>query len=523
VSKSTSCLSDLLRASARARGYPFLERAAIWEERLGMHLQDLAAVLEAPAAGDMLPLPAKAKLEIAPPRQGEPAAHSDDLCFASAAQIAARVRARKLSPFEVARAFVERVDAHRALHAFITFRPEAVLREARQLEVRVQSGEDVGALAGVPVAVKDLMPVSGYPMTCGTRAIEAREQHQDAEVVGRLRAAGALVIGTANLHELAYGVTSANVHFGAVSNPAAPGCIPGGSSGGSAAAVAAGLAAIGVGTDTGGSIRIPAACCGIVGFKGSYDAVTRQGVWPLAFTLDHIGPLTRSVGDAALGFEVMAGLPAGCTSAKQVERPHLVRPAGFFFEHVEDAVRSRAKAAIEQLGAAGAQVEERTIEGIEHAPAVQFVTLCSEACQANWDLLTTQPEGLAPDVRLRLEVGQFIGAIDYVKAQRLRRALRDNLLAALGDAHVMVTPALPVRVPRSGLSSIDIGGRVMPIPSALTRLSSPFNLAGLPAISLPAGKDDAGVPVNLQLVGRPGADATVLAVARWCERVLGSA
>jgi aspartyl-tRNA(Asn)/glutamyl-tRNA(Gln) amidotransferase subunit A len=245
-------------------------------------------------------------------------------------------------------------------------------------------------------------------------------------------------------------------------------------------------------------------------------------VWPLAFTLDHIGPLARSVADAALGFEIMAGLPAGCTSAKQVDRPRLMRPASFFFDHVEAAVRDVADTAISRLSAAGAQVDERTIEGIELAPAVQFVTLCTEACQANWELLVGRPEGLAPDVRLRLEVGQFIGGVDYVKAQRLRRRLRDAMLAALGDADVMVTPALSVRVPKAGLATIEIGGRVLPIPSALTRFSSPFNAAGLPAISIPAGKDDIGLPVNLQLVGRPGADATVLAVARWCERVLGS-
>jgi len=518
----TTALADLLRASAQSRRYPFLERAAYWEERLGLHLKDLETLLDAPAGGDMLPLPAKAKLEIAPPRNGEAPGRTSDLCFAGAAEIAGRVRTRELSPFEVARAFVERADAHRSLNAFITLRPEAVLREARQLEVRIQAGEDLGPLAGVPVAVKDLMPVTGYPMTCGTKAIDPQEQHHDAEVVARLRAAGALVIGTANLHELAYGVTSANVHFGPVANPVAPGRVPGGSSGGSAAAVAAGLATIGVGTDTGGSIRIPAACCGIVGFKGSYDAVSREGVWPLAFTLDHIGPLTRSVADAALGFEVMAGLPAGCISAKQVDRPHLVRPASFFFDHVEDTVRKAAEAAIARLSAAGGLVDERTIEGIEYAPAVQFTTICTEACQADWELLMTRPEGISPDVRLRLEVGQFIAGIDYVKAQRLRRWLRDHMLAALGDAHVLITPAMSVSVPRAGLATLDVGGRVLPIPAALTRFSSPFNSAGLPAISIPAGQDDNGLPVNLQLVGRPGADATVLAVARWCERVLGS-
>lgn len=520
--KSIPSLAELLRVSAGSRKYPFLERAALWEERLALHLKDLETLLDVPVGADMLPLPAKAKLEIAPPRNGEPPGRSDDLCFAGAAEIAGRVRKRELSPFEVARAFVERADAHRSLHAFVTLRPETVLREARELEVRVQSGEDIGPLAGVPVAVKDLMPVTGYPMTCGTRAIEAQEQQHDAEVVARLRAAGALVMGTTNLHELAYGVTSANVHFGSVGNPVASGRIPGGSSGGSAAAVAAGLAAIGVGTDTGGSIRIPAACCGIVGFKGSYDAVTRQGVRPLAFTLDHVGPLARNAADAALAFEIMAGLPAGCASAKQVDRPRFVRPPGFFFAHVEGAVREAAEAAIGRLSAAGAQVDECAIEGIEHSPAVQFITLCTEACQANWELLTTRPDGLAPDVRLRLELGQFIGGIDYVKAQRMRRWLRDNMLAALGAAHVLITPVLSVRVPKAGQSTIEIGGRALPIPSALTRFSSPFNLAGLPAISIPAGKDDGGLPMSLQLAGRPGADATVLGVARWCERVLGS-
>jgi len=364
------------------------------------------------------------------------------------------------------------------------------------------------------------MPVMGYPMTCGTKAIDPVERTRDAEVVARLRAAGAIIVGVTNLHELAYGVTSANVHFGHVGNPAAPGHIPGGSSGGSGAAVAAGLATIGVGTDTGGSIRIPAACCGVVGFKGSYEAVSREDVWPLAFSLDHIGPLARSVADAALGFEVMAGLPAGCISTKQVERPHLVKPSVFFFEDIDEVVRKRVEAALQALAGAGAEISERALDGIEYAPATQWITLCTEACHADWELLMTRPEGISADVRLRLEVGQFIGGVDYVKAQRMRRWLRDNMVAALSEGHVLVTPALPVRIPRAGTTTIEIAGRTLPIPSAMTRFSSPFNMAGLPAISLPIGKDDDGAPVGLQLVGRPGADATVLAVARWCERVL---
>jgi aspartyl-tRNA(Asn)/glutamyl-tRNA(Gln) amidotransferase subunit A len=394
------------------------------------------------------------------------------------------------------------------------------LREARQLESRLQSGEDLGPLAGVPVVVKDLMHVKGYPFTCGTKAMPGDESQRDAEVVARLRAAGALIIGTANLHELAYGVTSANAHFGYVVNPSAPGRVPGGSSGGSACAVTAGLATIGVGTDTGGSIRIPAACCGIVGFKPSYEAVSREGVWPLAGSLDHIGPLTRSVADAALAFEVMAGLPAGCTSAKQVARPHLVKPTQFFFDHLEVPVNKVVDAALKTLASAGADVEERAIEGMDYAPSAQFVTLCTEACQSNWELLTQRAEGISPEVRVRLEVGQFIAGIDYVKAQRMRRWLRDNMLAALGDAHVLVTPSMPVQVPAQGATVLEFAGRKMPVPGAMTRFSGPFNSAGLPAISIPVGEDDNGAPVGLQLVGRPGADATVLAVARWAEGVL---
>jgi aspartyl-tRNA(Asn)/glutamyl-tRNA(Gln) amidotransferase subunit A len=364
------------------------------------------------------------------------------------------------------------------------------------------------------------MYVKGYPFTCGTKAMDGREADHDAEVVTRLRAAGALVIGTTNLHELAYGVTSANVHFGHVGNPAAPGHLPGGSSGGSGAAVAAGLATIGVGTDTGGSIRIPAACCGVVGFKPTHDVVSREGVWPLAWTLDHIGPLARSVADATAAFEAMAGLQPGSIAGKRIERPHLVRPVPFFFDHLDAGVRSRMETVFDALSGAGASIEERTVEAIEYAPATQFLTICVEGCQANWDLLTRRPDGISPDVRLRLEIGQFIAAIDYVKAQRLRRALRDNMITALRGADAFVLPTLPVSIPKQGVTTMEIAGRVLPVPAALTRLTSPFNFSGLPAASIPCGRDAAGLPVGLQIVGRPGADSTVLAVARWCESVL---
>ncbi|HEU5284111.1 MAG TPA: amidase [Burkholderiales bacterium] len=521
-------LRRLLQASAEARGYPFLERAALWEERLAMHFKDLERILQAPQTGDMLTLPPKSKLEVLPPGRGEggpetgrtPSSTADAVCFASATELAAQVRARKLSPLEVADAVLTRIEQHAHLNAFITVRPDLVRRDAQVLEQRVARGEDPGPLAGVPVAVKDLMYVRGHAFTCGTKAMDGRAADRDAEVVARLRRAGALIVGTTNLHELAYGVTSANAHFGSVVNPVATGHVPGGSSGGSGAAVAAGLATIAVGTDTGGSIRVPAACCGVVGFKPTHDAVSREGVWPLAWTLDHIGPLARSVADTALAFEAMAGLPTGGITSKQLDRPRLVTPAPFFFEHLDDAVRSRVDTALQALDVAGATLEGRRIEGMEYAPATQFVTLCSEACQSNWELLTRRAEGISPDVRLRFEIGQFIGAVDYIKAQRLRRWLRENMIDALNDADALVLPTLPVSITKQGVSTLRFAGRVLPVPAALTRLTSPFNFSGMPAVSIPCGRDRHGLPVGLQLVGRPGADATVLAAARWCEAAL---
>jgi aspartyl-tRNA(Asn)/glutamyl-tRNA(Gln) amidotransferase subunit A len=395
-----------------------------------------------------------------------------------------------------------------------------VLAEARAIDERIARGEAAGPLAGVPVAVKDLMHVRGHPFTCGTRAMDGKVATRDAAAVAALREAGALILGTANLHELAYGVTSANPHFKHVQNPIAPGHIPGGSSGGSGAIIAAGIAPITVGTDTGGSIRIPAACCAVTGFKPTHEAVSREGCWPLADTLDTIGPLARDADDAVIAFEAMAGLPAGCISGKRIERPRLVRPERFFFEQLDAGVRTGVESALDRLTAAGASVQAGDIADIEYALAAQFVTICSEGCQSNWELLTRHGEGIGPDVRLRLEVGQFIGAIDYVKAQRIRRRIREGMIAALAQADVLIVPTLPIAIPKSGELTIRFGGRTVPLPGVITRFTGPISSAGLPSCSIPVGKDKSGLPVSVQLVGRPGADATVLAVAKWAQTVL---
>jgi len=336
-----------------------------------------------------------------------------------------------------------------------------------------------------------------------------------------LRAAGAIIVGTTNLHELAFGVNSANPHFGHVQNPRHPGHIPGGSSGGSAAAVAASLAAIGVGSCTGGSIRMPAACCGIVGFKPTYDAVPRDEVYPLAWSLDHIGPITRSVADAALAFEVMAGLPErSMLPERDGLPPRIMQPRKFFYDMLDPEVRAVIEGALGRLGNAGAALDEVDVPGIELAPGIQLITLNSEGSQANSELLRHHADRIGEDVRVRLSIGQFYLAVDYIKAQQLRAKVRQSMIHSFGTADVMIIPAMPILPPEVGTTMVELDGKSLHVTPTLTRFTSPINFCGFPALSMPCGRSRAGLPVNIQVVGRPGADATVLSVARWCERVL---
>jgi Asp-tRNA(Asn)/Glu-tRNA(Gln) amidotransferase A subunit family amidase len=514
--------TDFLRSISAFRRYAHPERLTDWEQRFAFGLADIEQVFEAAVAGEPALSAAGARLtESFQAGEYAPAAPSRELMSASAAQIAHQVRNHALSPVTIAELFLGRIEAHRHLNAFITVNPALVMEEAQALAHRVKRGEDLGPLSGVPVGVKDLMPVRGYPLTAGTKAIEARIQPRDAPVVARLRAAGALIVGTTNLHELAFGINSANPHFGHVQNPRHPGFIPGGSSGGSAAAVAAELAAVAVGTCTGGSIRQPAACCGIVGFKPTYDAVPREGVHPLAWSLDHIGPITRSVEDAAIAFEVMAGLPEhSMLPSAALSAPRIMKPCKFFYDMLDDEVRGAMDEALECFRAAGAPLAEVDVPGIELAPGVQLITIASEGAQANWDLLARHGDKLGEDVRLRLEIGQFYLAVDYIKAQQLRNQIRQSMITSFGDADVMIIPAMPVLPPKSGTMTLELGGKTVHVAPTLTRFTSPINFCGFPALSMPCGKARNGLPVNLQIVGRPGADATVLRVARWCEQIL---
>lgn len=470
-------LRETLVGYADWLGYGHGERAAAWLQRLEINRPELEAFRAADDGGGPPYAPRACAIVPADGQPGAPAA------VRAAAEALAQAR--------------ERAD----LHAF-TWLPEALPRY-----------ED-GFLAGVPIAVKDLMLVAGAPLTGGSRALGREVATSDAPVVARLRRAGCVVMGLTNLHEVAYGITSDNPNFGRVVNPAAADRIAGGSSGGSAAAIAAGIVDAAVGTDTAGSIRIPAACCGVVGFKPSYDAVPRAGVLDLAPTLDHVGPLGRRVEYCAALFAAMldadalppwryASLAGRCVATL----------GGYFDDPLDPEVRSAVEGAAAALAGDGARVARREVAGMELAAAIQLNTICAEATAVHAARLARRGADFGEDVRVRLEMGYFLPGAWYVKAQRMRSRLVAAIEALLREADFLLCATLRAPAPRAGASRVAIGSRDYALHTALTQLTLPFNLSGLPAVTVPWSSSSDGVPIGVQLVGRRGDDWATLAAA----------
>jgi Asp-tRNA(Asn)/Glu-tRNA(Gln) amidotransferase A subunit family amidase len=475
-------LKDALAGYAGWLGHGHAERASAWLQRLELNRPELEAFRAAATPPDAAYVARAFEL-----RPADGVRVPDARLPTDAAQALERARAQQLNAF--------------------TFVPPAIPAAARR-----------GLLAGVPVAIKDLMGVAGMPLTAGSRAMDVAPA-ADAEVVARLKRAGAVVAGLANLHEFAYGITSDNPRFGRVVNPAARDRIPGGSSGGSAAAVAAGVVRLAVGTDTAGSIRVPAACCGIVGFKPSYDAVARTGVLDLGPSLDHVGPMTHSVEDSATMFAAMLGLDAVPPWAYEGLRgKRFARLAGYFENPLDAEVHAALDEAGSALAADGAHVGRAEVEGVELAAAVQLVTLCSEAGAVHAERMKAHAADYGEDVRVRIEMADFLPGHWYLKAQRMRSRLVRGIDGSFGDADYLLCASLRVPAPPIGAARVDIGGRSYALHTAVTQLTMPFNLAGLPAISIPWKRSRQGVPICLQVVGRRAHDWATLAAAERLQR-----
>jgi aspartyl-tRNA(Asn)/glutamyl-tRNA(Gln) amidotransferase subunit A len=437
-----------------------------------------------------------------------------DTAFLSIGELGQLYRDGSLTPREaVEQALARLAQWEPRLNAFAHVMNEQALADADRLGAELRTGQDRGPLHGVPVAIKDLIEIAGEPTGFGSKVRAPAVATADAPVVARLRAAGAIVVGKTNLLEYAYGI--AHPAVGQTNNPHDPGRTAGGSSGGSAAAVAAGIVPLAIGTDTGGSIRIPAAYCGIVGLKPSFGLVPLDGVFPLSWTLDHCGPLTRNMADNATALACISGAPM---ALEPVDLAGL--RIGVVARHMDSreltaGVRAAMDAVLAQLRARGAVVSEIEIADLAEANHALGTILRPEASVIHTELLAENAAGYAPQTRAQIEAGFTIPATDYMRAMQFRETMRERVEACFGEVDVLLSPSVPFVAPFTD-PVIEDGEEGEMLSSGLS------NLTGHPAISLPAGMSEA-LPVGLQLMGPLKRDARLLAMAQAIEAALPAA
>jgi len=425
------------------------------------------------------------------------------------AEAAAAIRTRRLSPVELTEAVLARIDeVEPRLHAYVAVDADRARAEARAAE----HGEIRSPLHGIPMGLKDLIDVAGTATTASSRVRAGHRAEKDSVVAAQLRAAGAVLLGKTHTHEFAYGLTTPQTH-----NARDPSRVAGGSSGGSAVAVAAGAATFALGTDTGGSIRVPAALNGVVGVKPTYGRIPRDGVTSLSWSLDHIGPITRTVEDAALVLSVLIGqteVPDGDLTGLRVGVP-----VNYYFDHVAPAVETAVRAAVDDLAALGAEVVDVEIPMTRYLQATQWGLMVPEATAYHERSLRAVPGDYAEDVRVLLEAGELMSAGDYLRAQRARTLMRREWTRLFETVDVLAAPAVPMTAVPAGQETVTWSdGTVEAVSDAYVRLSAAANLTGAPALTQPIGTDPDGMPIGLQLLARPDEEAVLLRTGRALER-----
>ena len=428
--------------------------------------------------------------------------------------VAQLLETRALSPVDVVQGCLARIEARRELNAFISVLADTALDDARQAEDEIMSGRYRGPLHGIPISVKDLVDVAGTDTTSGS-AVPPRRAQDDAPVVARLRDAGAIVIGKTNLHEFAFGTTGDETAFGPVRHPLDPGRSAGGSSSGAAVALVEGMCLGSIGTDTGGSIRIPSAACGTVGLKPGLGEVSCDGVVPLSSTLDHVGPMARTVADASVMFHAMRGQAPRVPGAS-TRRLAFGVPVPYFCDRLQPGVRAALERTRASLEAAGHRVTDAAIAHADWTADVYLHIVLPEASAYHARTLDAHADRYSPGVRLRLEMGRYVLAEDYLRAMRLRERLREAVDRAFDGVDALLLPALAITAPPLGAASVDVDGAREPIRATMLRLTQLFNITGHPAIALPAGTSDRW-PVGMQLVAPRGQTATLLEIAAAIE------
>jgi aspartyl-tRNA(Asn)/glutamyl-tRNA(Gln) amidotransferase subunit A len=443
-------------------------------------------------------------------------------------EAAAAVRARTISPVELTRLSLERIARDEPkLNAYVRLTEDRAMAAARQAEREIMAGQWRGELHGVPVAVKDLYDMAGLPTTCSSKVRHDHVAPSDSACVERLEQAGAVIVGKTHTHEFAYGIVTPTT-----GNPWNVAHIPGGSSGGSGATLAARGCFMAMGTDTGGSIRIPAAVCNTVGLKPTYGRVSRAGIASLSWSLDHAGPLARTVGDAAVTLGALAGYDARDPGSADVpvgdylvELEQGVRglrigvPRNHFFDHVEPEVERNVRDAIARLEAEGAELVEVEIPMADLISAVEFGLCMPEASAYHQTMIRERPELYEEDVRTFLQAGMMVPAVDYISALRLRGLMQAAWRRMFDGLDALIAPAVAaVATRRDQLSVTWPDGTEESASSVFIRLSAPANIMGLPSVAVPCGFGAGGLPTSFQVMGRPFGEARILRIARAYER-----
>lgn len=435
-------------------------------------------------------------------------------------ELGAQIRSKKLSCVELVQQTLADISSRESFHSLITLTAEQALAEAGERDTELSSGFDRGPFHGIPIAYKDLFYTRGIRTTGGSLIYKDFIPDHDATVVERLRDAGAVSIGKANLHEIAFGITSKNPHYGWVLNPLDRARIAGGSSGGSAALIAGKFLPMALGTDTGGSIRVPASFCGIVGLKPTYGRVSRSGVLPLGFSLDHVGPLGSCVEDCALAMNIIADERADFNLPAQsnLQGLRVGVPENFFFDKVSQGVSIAVHNAITALKKLGASLIDVQIPDMAQANAAARVVQLAETAAIYVN--HTDPSKFGDDVWALLEQGRIIMGHEYVNGQRIRALFRRDFDALWKRVDILATPTTPITAPLLEQETVSIDGDEENTRMATTRLVRSINFIGEPALSMPCGNGENAMPAGLQLISAPFSEAKLLLVAKTLEAAL---
>ncbi len=443
---------------------------------------------------------------------------SHPLAFSTIENLSKLLINKEISAVELVSLFAERIDRLNDLSkAFISLDIEAALERAASIDL----SDDKSKLSGIPYSCKDLFDVKGLPTTGGSRVLQDNIAEADALSVSRMNAVGAIFLGKNNLHEFAYGATGENILYGTAPNPYDHSRLAGGSSSGSVAAVGFGLCPAALGTDTGGSVRAPAALCGLIGFKPTYGRISTEGVLPYSWTLDHVGTITRCIADTKILFDTLDNSPRPVPDIVDLKNLTIGIPETFFFENADHEILSSIDQLITLLTRSGAKVQKVPMPSMEYTRTVSLTVQMPEALSYHNRYLESRGELYSQDFRAGLALGQCLLAEQYVRAKRFIETYRRDTDKVFADVDILLTPATPAIAPKIGATEVITNGYSEPAGNTITRYTSFFNMTGHPAITLPCGMHSEGLPIAAQLIGRHYEDEFLLGVAELVEREFG--